>query len=203
MGGSTATTGCSDGCASLAVPFTTYNDEVSTPKVYYSQSFEIYLVGDVDLTAAKITVKAKIGSAKAGGFQIFAKGGEATGYASAYGPWVGWDMASATEFKEFSLDLAAPTTTYPGGTAMIPFDASKIHIIGIQMGAGGPFYLDEAKTMVDVAALRNPTTMIVDHVSITGPATPPPAYSFAADATAFHLGTYQPITGSAVTWIAP
>jgi hypothetical protein len=206
-GGSTAgasATGCSDGCAQLSVPFTQYTvTNADASKTYFGQQFEIYIGDDMtgmDLTGATISVKIRKIAGKAGGFQIFAKGVMPNNYASAYNdPWFGIDGDLTTDWKTVTLDLTAATGTHKDDM----FSPATVHILAVQLSSGDPWYSDDAKTMVDLTALINPTVVQIDSITISGGTATVGPYNFTADVADFHLGTYQPITGSTVTWVGP
>jgi hypothetical protein len=189
---------CGDGCAELSVPFTAWNA---------GQYFEIYLNGATDLSAAVITVKARKVAGKAGGLLIVVKDGSAQNYAYAQSAWNAInDMTS--EFSTYTLDVASPAST----DSMNTFTPAAVQIITMQLSAGAPWYLDEAMTMEDPAALVNPTVIQIDEISITGTGTLPGPWSFTTDASAIKptitddgLMASPPyaVTGSTVTWIGP
>jgi len=189
---------CPDGCAELSVPFTVWNS---------GQYFEIYLNSATDLSAAVISVKARKIAGKAGGLLIVVKDGSAQNYAYAQGAWNAINDMTG-EFATFTLDVAAPSSTDENN----PFTASAVQIITVQLAAGGAWYLDEAETMEDPAALVNPTVVQIDEISITGTGTLPGPWPFTSDASSLKatitedgLNATPPyaVTGSTVMWVGP
>jgi hypothetical protein len=197
-GGAGAASGCSDGCAELSVPFTTWNA---------GQYFEIYLNGATDLSTAVISVKARKVAGKAGGLLIVVKDGSAQEYAYAQGAWNAInDMTTA--FTTFTLDVASPSMTDENHT----FTPTAVQIITVQLAAGDPWYTDDTETMEDPAALVNPTVIQIDEISIAGTGTLPGPWTFTTDASALkatitddgvNASPPYAVTGSTVTWIAP
>lgn len=203
-GGDTAGTGgapaagCGDGCAQLSVPFTAWGS---------SQYFEIYLSADTDLSGAIISVKARKVSGKAGGLLIVVKDGDANNYAYAQSAWQGINEIT-TDFTTYTLDVANPSSTDANNT----FVPTAVKIISVQIAAGDPWYTDTEMTMIDAAALVNPTVVQIDEITVTGTGTLPGPYTFTADTTpltanlaADALAAMPPyaVTGSAATWVAP
>lgn len=190
-GGGSANT-CSNGCAELKVPFTAYNT---------AQAFEIYLPampGPVDFSTAVVSVKLRTIAGEAGGIQVVIKNPAAKNYAWAQTAWLGIADTVKEEWTTVTLDAAAPDSS--DTTNM--FDNTQVSIIAVQLAAGDPWYSDDAKTVIDQAALVNPTIVQIDEISVSG-ATGVGPFTFTANATDLKIGTYQPVTGSAVGWLPP
>lgn len=184
-----AVTGCADGCAQLKVPFTAYKS---------GQAFEIYLPAPVDLSAGVVSVKLRATAGKAGGIQIVLKNGMANMYAWAQSAWSPIGDAAKAEWSTITLNAASPS----GMDMTNVFDKTQVSIITIQVSAGDPWYLDEAKTMQDPSALVNPTVLLVDEITVVG-ATGAGPWTFTMNVTDLKVGDYMPVTGSSVTWLPP
>ena len=121
--------------------------------------------------------------------------------------WNGVNEITA-DFTTYTLDVAAPSSTDANNT----FVASAVKIISVQIAAGDPWYTDTEMTMVDAAALVNPTVVQIDEISITGTGTYPGPYTFTTDVmpltanlAADALAATPPyaVASSAVTWVGP
>lgn len=196
--GGTATSMPCPGCAEISIPFTAYGT---------SQSFEIYIDAS-DFSTTTINFKIRKVAGKAGGVQIVAKDGEAQSYAYGLSNWTAIDSDISTEWTMVSLDVANP-----GSMSMDnPFDAAQVKIVTIQVSAGDPWYSDEAMTMVDQAALLNPTVLQIDEITLTSTGTAPAVGPWTFDANAMPLTALTSadmitgmtaVSGAAVTWVGP
>ncbi len=183
------TSGCPDGCVELEVPFAAYNT---------AQAFEIYLAMPADFSAGVVSVKLRSLAGKAGGIHVVLKNAETNQYAFAQTPWLGLDTTVKSEWTTVTWDASA--TLEIGATA---FNKAAVAILAVQISAGVPWYSDTpANTIVDNAALVNPTVVQIDEILVRG-VTGVGSYEFTANATDIHLGNYQPIVGSTVTWLPP
>jgi hypothetical protein len=141
-----------------------------------AQAVQLWYFGTpVDLTGAKLTIRVRSPGAQSGGFQVYA---EDTGGHADYSFWKNLNSLSTFTDVVYTIPAASPS-----------YDPSKINAITFQIAAGatGPW--------------AAPTVLEIDSITVTeGTGTLPGPYTFDTKVDPLHLGTYNPITGSTLTW---
>jgi hypothetical protein len=97
----------------------------------------------VDLSATTVAIHLRVLEPNTGGMQVFAKNGEALGYANVYAGWT--ELVASPDWQDLSLNLAevpAAGAGGAGGAGSEPvFDKSQVATVGLQVttGDGTPF----------------------------------------------------------------
>jgi hypothetical protein len=171
-GGAQATAYCS-GCLELFVPLAA--EKTGT-------DFETdYGTGLVDVTGDTITARVHVvTNGNAGGIQVYAKNGEAQGYAGAYGPW-----NNLGDAKNGFVDISISPESVTDG-----FDATQVRWIGVTIQAGDSWD----------GAVWDDTTVYLDSISFANGSAPD--ITFGASAEGFKINNYNnPLVGSELTYL--